>query len=122
MALPTKDAEIVTDPFLLSALEASTATLVQCLKLLDLTIADGARSDEISMEKQAELSKQRKLLLAQLARLRGMSRNAVLLVRQTKQDTAGARSEIDTLHLQLQNLYYEQRHLRGEIAACESYK
>ncbi|KAF1815970.1 hypothetical protein P152DRAFT_455691 [Eremomyces bilateralis CBS 781.70] len=25
------------------------------------------------------------------------------------------------LHLQLQNLYYEQRHLRGEIAACEAY-
>jgi hypothetical protein len=26
------------------------------------------------------------------------------------------------LHLQLQNLYYEERHLRGEIAACESYE
>jgi len=32
------------------------------------------------------------------------------------------RQEVDKLHLQLQNLYYEQRHLQGEIAACESYE
>ncbi|KUI56522.1 hypothetical protein VP1G_03865 [Cytospora mali] len=35
--------------------------------------------------------------------------------------TAEARQEVDVLHLQLQNLYYEQRHLQGEIAACESF-
>ena len=46
----------------------------------------------------------------------------MLGVRSTKQETAEARQEIDSLHLQLQNLYYEQRHLRGEIAACEEYE
>merc|ERR1711977_653594 len=35
--------------------------------------------------------------------------------------TAEARQEVGKLHLQLQNLYYEQRHLQGEIAACESF-
>lgn len=43
-------------------------------------------------------------------------------VRQTKQETTEARQEIDSLHLQLQNLYYEQRHLRGEIAGCEEFE
>nr|GFD57658.1 hypothetical protein [Tanacetum cinerariifolium] len=42
--------------------------------------------------------------------------------RRTKQETSEARQEIDELHLQLQNLYYEQRHLRGEIRGCEEYK
>ena len=40
-------------------------------------------------------------------------------------DSVGWRTfsqEIDALHLQLQNLYYEQRHLRGEIAGCEDYE
>ncbi|KAF3768903.1 hypothetical protein M406DRAFT_355072 [Cryphonectria parasitica EP155] len=41
--------------------------------------------------------------------------------RDTKTQTAEARQEVDVLHLQLQNLYYEQAHLQGEIAACESY-
>lgn len=115
--------EVVKDPFLRSALEAATITREQCMSLFDniLSAAEdqGAASSE---EAQFELSKQRKLLNAHLAQLRGMARNSVFSVRQTKLDTAEARSEIDTLHLQLQNLHYEQRHLRNEIAACESYE
>jgi len=41
--------------------------------------------------------------------------------REAKQTTTEARQEVDRLHLQLQNLYYEQRHLRGEIAACKDF-
>jgi hypothetical protein len=55
-------------------------------------------------------------------RLRGQNRDAIFRVRDTKQSTAEARQEIDRLHLQLQNLYYEQKHLTGEIAACEAYE
>lgn len=71
---------------------------------------------------QLERPKEQKLLHSYLAHLRGLNRNAVVKVRQTKQTTAEARQEIDRLHLKLQNLYYEERHLRGEIAACESYE
>ena len=112
---------MISDPFLRSVLDASAATRIKCLELLSNTAQSEPDTESLSLEKQIELSKQRKLLNAHLAQLRGMSRNAVLSVRHTKQNTAEARSEIDTLHLQLQNLYYEQRHLRGEIAACESY-
>ncbi|KAL8677620.1 MAG: hypothetical protein Q9224_007178, partial [Gallowayella concinna] len=62
-----------------------------------------------------------KQLNADLATLRLSSRDSIFEVRTTKQDTAEARQEIDRLHLHLQNLYYEERHLRGEISSCESY-
>ncbi|KAF3906506.1 hypothetical protein ABW20_dc0107006 [Dactylellina cionopaga] len=63
-------------------------------------------------------AKSQKLLFASLARLRSLHRNAYMVLRQTKQATSEARQEQDRLHLQLQNLYYQQRHLRGEIDAC----
>lgn len=71
---------------------------------------------------QRDLAKQQRTLYARLGELRNLNRNAILQVRETKQLTAEARQEIDRLHLHLQNLYYEERHLRGEIAACESYE
>lgn len=75
-----------------------------------------------SAELQRDLTKQQRTLYARLGELRSLNRNAILQVRETKQMTAEARQEIDRLHLHLQNLYYEERHLRGEIAACESYE
>ncbi|SLM36216.1 THO complex, subunit 5 [Lasallia pustulata] len=113
---------IVADPFLQSVLDTSTLTRQQCMTLLDHASANPlSASEPPSQATQLELSKQQKLLYSYLAQLRGLNRNALLGVRNTKQSTAEARQEIDRLHLQLQNLYYEQRHLRGEIAACESY-
>ncbi|KAL9104094.1 MAG: hypothetical protein Q9187_008939 [Circinaria calcarea] len=114
--------EIVTDPFLQSVLEISNQTRQQCINLLDLAETKAiSASATLPQDTQLSLSKQQKLLYSYLAQLRGSNRNAILAVREAKQLTAEARQEIDRLHLQLQNLYYEQRHLRGEIIACESY-
>ncbi|KAJ5156404.1 hypothetical protein N7492_009207 [Penicillium capsulatum] len=114
--------EIVTDKSLLPVLTSSAETLAQCHQLLALLNPDAiptepARAHELSLE----ASKQQKVLFALLAQLRGQNRDAIFRVRDTKQATAEARQEIDRLHLQLQNLYYEQKHLTGEIAACESF-
>lgn len=115
--------EIVTDPFLQSVLAISNQTRQQCITLLDLAETNAlAASATLPQDTQLSLSKQQKLLYSYLAQLRGSNRNAILAVREAKQLTAEARQEIDRLHLQLQNLYYEQRHLRGEIIACESYE
>lgn len=111
----------VHDPSLLPVLQASAQTLEQCHKLLSLLDPSTATSTD-RKEIALAVSKQQKLLFALLAQLRGQNRDAILRVRETKQATAEARQEIDRLHLQLQNLYYEQRHLTGEIAACESYE
>lgn len=116
--------DIVTDPSLLPVLQISANAHTECQKLLaliDPTTAT-ATSNAPSQETILAISKQQKILYSLLAQLRGLNRDAVLRVRETKQVTAEARQEIDRLHLQLQNLYYEQKHLMGEIAACESYE
>ncbi|KAI1341505.1 Fms-interacting protein-domain-containing protein [Xylariaceae sp. FL0016] len=112
--------DIVTDPNLLTVLTASRDTRLQALNLVDQVAATGPLANA-TIEAQLEVSKQQKLLNTNLAQLRGLHRAANFGARQTKAQTSEARQEVDRLHLQLQNLYYEQRHLQGEIAACESY-
>lgn len=114
--------DIVTDPSLLPVLQTSAETREQCQKLLSLLDPSAQSPSTDPEEAVLAASKQQKQLFALLAQLRGQNRDAILRVRQTKQLTAEARQEVDRLHLQLQNLYYEQRHLTGEIAACESYE
>jgi THO complex subunit 5 len=116
---------IVSDPFLQSVLNTSTETRQQCMNLIDYSSANCIAStahNPTPSHIQRDLTKQQKFLYGRLGQLRGLNRNAILQVRETKQITAEARQEIDRLHLHLQNLYYEERHLRGEIAACESYE
>ncbi|KAL4769434.1 phosphatidylinositol-glycan biosynthesis class S protein-domain-containing protein [Aspergillus nidulans var. acristatus] len=108
--------DIVSDPSLLPVLNTAAETRDLCHKLLSLLDPSGT-SEQLSESPQAV----QKHLFALLAQLRGQNRDAIFRVRETKQRTAEARQEIDRLHLQLQNLYYEQRHLTGEIAACQSY-
>ncbi|KAI2470009.1 Fms-interacting protein-domain-containing protein [Annulohypoxylon bovei var. microspora] len=112
--------ELVTDPNLLTVLDASRDTRLQALNLVDQIAAAGPVQNA-SPEALQETSKQQKLLITNLAQLRGLHRAAYFAARQTKSQTSEARQEVDRLHLQLQNLYYEQRHLQGEILACESY-
>ncbi|KAI1083298.1 Fms-interacting protein-domain-containing protein [Whalleya microplaca] len=112
--------EIVTDPNLATVLNASHDAHLQALRLVDQIVAAGP-IESASNEAQLETSKQQKLLITNLAQLRGLHRAAYFGARQTKLQTSEGRQEVDRLHLQLQNLYYEQRHLQGEIAACESY-
>jgi THO complex subunit 5 len=120
MTVPTP---LVTDASLQSVLAAADLARTQSLAILDLLDAHHASSADLDpTAQQLELSAQQKKLTAHLASLRGLNRKAVLGVRSTKQETGEARQEIDALHLQLQNLYYEQRHLRGEIAGCEDYE
>jgi THO complex subunit 5 len=114
----------VTDPSLASVLETSSSAREQALALVDLVAqAHAAAGDApLSLGAQAEISRQQKLLTTNLSRLRGLHRAACFGARDTKGVTAEARQEVDRLHLQLQNLYYEQRHLEDEIQACESFE
>ena len=114
---------MISDPALQSVLACAADSRAQCMSMLDFLDQNRVTASSSPGEAaQLELSKHQKLLTANLARLRGLHRKATFDARSTKQQTSEAKSEIDTLHLQLQNLFYEQRHLRGEIAACEDYK
>lgn len=112
--------DLITDPTLRPLLLTSQATLHQTLDIL--TWLGKNQSPQPSQEAQLDLSRQQKTLFSLLAQLRGQNRRAAFGIRTTKQETAEARQEVDRLLLQLQNLYYEQRHLMGEIGTCESYE
>ncbi|KAL0474443.1 Fms-interacting domain-containing protein [Neurospora intermedia] len=114
----------ITDPLLVTVLDTSRAAREQAVVLIDRIqeALDAAGNGPLSLEAQAEISKQQKLLNTNIAQLRGLHRSAHFKARETKGQTAEVRHEVDVLHLQLQNLYYEQRHLEGEIAACESFE
>ncbi|KAK7436221.1 hypothetical protein Landi51_12633 [Colletotrichum acutatum] len=118
--------ELVSDKKLGAVLQTSGYAQDQAAKLLhlltEITRAAAEESGSASSpDLQAALSKEQKLLLTNISHLRGLHRSANFNARDTKAQTAEARHEVDRLHLQLQNLYYEQRHLEGEIEACESY-
>lgn len=112
--------DLITDPALIPLLSSSHKTLAHMLDMMNWV--DQNQSVESSLETQLMLSKYQKTTIALLARLRGHNRRAIFGVRSTKHETAEARQEVDRLLLQLQNLYYEQRHLMGEIGACEGYE
>jgi Fms-interacting protein/Thoc5 len=112
--------ELVSDPALRPLLSSSQNTLAHIIEMLNWV--DQNQSAEPSTDTQLTLSKYQKTMVTHLAQLRGHNRRAIFGVRATKQETAEARQEVDRLLLQLQNLYYEQRHLMGEIGACEGYE
>lgn len=112
--------KIITDPSLVAVQQVSDQARDQAHDLLQLVAQASARAS--STENHVEVAKQQKRLLTSIAHLRGLHRNASFAARDTKTQTAERRQDVDRLHLQLQNLYYEQRHLQGEIVACESYE
>ncbi|KAL8415914.1 hypothetical protein RB596_006482 [Gaeumannomyces avenae] len=111
--------ELVTDPSLRSLLEQSQNAREQALAFVDLIAQQQQAGSEPAAV--AEMAKLQKQLIMNLANLRRQHRAAIFSARTTKAETLKARQEVDTLHLQLQNLYYEQRHLEGEITSCEDY-
>jgi THO complex subunit 5 len=111
---------LITDPTLRPLLQTSQATLAQTLSVLTW-VEEHATITNPTPEQKLELAQQQKILNAYVAKLRGQQRRVAFGARATKQETAEARQEVDRLLLQLQNLYYEQRHLVGEIGACEGY-
>jgi len=115
----------VTDPLLLSVLAAADRTRAQCLTLLSLleeNASTASPSEPTPESALVAISKQQKTVLTHLMQVRALTRKSIEGVRQTKQATTDARAEVDTLRLRLQNLEYEQRHLRGEIQGCEGYE
>ncbi|TVY30467.1 putative THOC5 family protein [Lachnellula hyalina] len=93
--------DTVTDPSLKMTLEISKQTCDHAIALLDLALFRFPAPDLETAEATYHIPSS--------------------ITRASPRRTPEARQEIDRLHLALQNLYYEERHLQGEIVACESY-
>lgn len=116
------EVNIVSDAGLSQTLSTSNKAQLVAKQLTDLLEASLAAPNSFTREKQTLLAAKYQELDCELSQLRLLNRSAVMSARNTKAQTAEARQEVDRLHLQLQNLYYEQRHLQGEIEACKSYE
>ena len=113
----------IQDPFLISILEATASLREQTSALLDLVNKrhDSSEAEAKSATGTLEPNQRLPELSAGITDLRNRNRHLAHLVRDTKATTSVSRAEVDRLHLGLQNLYYEERHLVGEIASCEEY-
>jgi THO complex subunit 5 len=131
MATNQEPTSLVTEPDLQAALTTISRFRTQALQVLDFqnqlasaSQANGALSS--TSTKVENIKKDIAILQTKLwatnARMRAQQRRAVMSTRGTKAATSEARQEVDGLSLMLQNLVYEQRHLMGEIEACEDYK
>ena len=119
---------IVTDSELASFLETNSKLQEEALALAELL---SAHSESPSKEKSAppyidheapqDVQAAYQRLNSIVAIVRGQNRRVAHITRQSKAATAASRAELDRLHLSLQNLYYEQKHLLGEIATCEKF-
>lgn len=114
--------KLVTEPGLVTLVQLSDQARIQANQLVELIEKTKSAGTAASQEQQAEIWKQQRALLSNIAQLRGLHRQASFAARDIKVVTSETRQEVDRLHLQLQNLYYEQRHLQGEIEACEGYE
>ncbi|KAF4555256.1 Hypothetical protein D9617_2g052090 [Elsinoe fawcettii] len=115
------DTTPITDPDLLRVLSTAQQTRLHCLSMLSFLSAHTQTTPSPSPADALALSRLQKQLTSHLSLLRGHHRRAVYSARSSKSQTAQFKFEIDSLHLSLQNLFYEQRHLLGEIQGCEDY-
>ena len=113
-------ANVIQDPALLNCLEVADRMRRLCHQIVSEleTTGDGGQPPDHVL---AERSRRHKQLNALLTQLKCLHRVAIMSSREAKDATSESRREVDRLHLQLQNLYYEQRHLRGEITACRDF-
>jgi len=111
------DLPVLTDPSILRVRD----TLSQISTLAARIISLRNRVPELSEEEHAELETDQKKLRNLKIMLRGFNREMYLQNRAAKQATSDAKAEVDNLSLSLQNLKYEQGHLRSEIQDCRSY-
>ena len=122
----TEPEKIVKNPFLLKAL-ATTVGLSLKVDSFD-SFPSGTCVDHTNAVSPSATAINRELLSSEkslnsaLAHLHGQNRKLAHLARDSKAKTGESRADVDRLHLELQNLQYEHKHLQSEIAACEEHE
>ena len=112
-ALPPPD---ITDPSIINVRDTVSQIKYISNRVLELRF----RGDLTDVESQQFQLDQKKLTNLKIM-LRGFNREMYLQNRSVKASTSEAKAQVDNLYLTLQNLKYEQQHLRSEIQDCRNY-
>ena len=107
---------ILTDPSILHVRDTINQIKLVANRFLELR----SRPD-LSEYESCQLSIDQKKLTNLKIMLRGFNREMYLENRSVKASTSEAKAQVDNLYLNLQNLKYEQQHLRSEIQDCRNY-
>jgi THO complex subunit 5 len=106
----------LTDPSILRVRDTTNQIKLVANRLIELR----SRPD-LSDDGFQQLSNYQKKLTNLKIMLRGFNREMYLQNRAVKASTSEAKAQVDNLYLNLQNLKYEQQHLRSEIQDCKNY-
>jgi len=106
----------LTDPSILCVHDT-----INQIKLVASRFLDLRSRPELSEDESRQLSIDQKKLTTLKIMLRGFNREMYLENRSVKASTSEAKAQVDNLYLNLQNLKYEQQHLRSEIQDCKNY-
>jgi Fms-interacting protein/Thoc5 len=106
----------ITDPSILDVRNTVNQIRLLANQLLILFSKSSLNDEEATQLANA----QRKLQTLKIM-LRGFNREVYLQNRAVKQATSESKVEVEGLYLGLQNLKYEQQHLRSEIQDCKNY-
>jgi THO complex subunit 5 len=107
----------LTDPSILRVRDT-----VHQIKLLTNRIVQLQAQPQSSEDDEIQqLATDQKKLANLKIMLRGSNREMYLENRSVKTATSEAKAQVDNLYLTLQNLKYEQQHLRSEIQDCRNY-
>ena len=106
----------LTDPSIIHVRDTVNQIKVIAARVLALQ-----SQPDLSDDEQLQLQTDQKKLTNLKIMLRGFNREMYLQNRAVKQATSEAKAQVDNLYLGLQNLKYEQQHLRSEIQDCRNY-
>jgi THO complex subunit 5 len=106
----------LTDPSILHVRDTINKIKLVANRFLDLRCRP-----QLSEDESRQLSTDQKKLTNLKIMLRGFNREMYLENRAVKTSTSEAKAQVDSLYLNLQNLKYEQQHLRSEIQDCKNY-
>jgi hypothetical protein len=109
-------APTITDPSILHVRDTINQITLVANRILELRSRRGL-TDAESRQFETDAKKLTNLKIM----LRGFNREMYLQNRAVKASTSEAKAQVDNLYLTLQNLKYEQQHLRSEIQDCKNY-
>jgi hypothetical protein len=107
----------LTDPSIIHVRDTVNQIKLVAARVLALQSSQRDLSDDEQLQLQTDQKKLTNLKIM----LRGFNRDMYLQNRAVKQATSEAKAQVDNLYLTLQNLKYEQQHLRSEIQDCRNY-
>lgn len=95
-----------------------------CLALLDHyeSLATGADNDSNTQNKDTYLAELRKKIYVNTIRLRELNWEAQNITNQAKARTSSEKDEVDQIQLDIQNIYYQHKHLKSEIGRCRDFR